>query len=95
MLEFKTVHSNYAIEYIINSLKNSSEYDKAEVKTFVSYLNELEEKDFSIVCWGSLCGWVAINYNFKDGPHAEVKRFCFQDACILEDFYSSSNSSMK
>lgn len=83
----KTAHANYSIDHVIECLKKSPLYiaDRAET---IDYLYRLRDNGYSLVCWSTVKGWVAINYDVEDGNHADIKAFCYSDASILEECYN-------
>lgn len=83
----KTAHANYSIDHVIDCLKKSPLYiaDRAET---IDYLYRLRDNGYSLVCWSTVRGWVAINYDVEDGNHADIKAFCHSDAFILEECYN-------
>lgn len=83
----KTAHCNYAIEHIIEKLNLTSIYAKGTIKI----LNELKEKGYSLVCWSSIHGWVAINYNVPDTYHADIYNFSAIDDEILDRAYENGD----
>ena len=80
----KTAHTNYSIDHVIECLKKSPLYT-AET---IDYLYRLRDNGYSLVCWSTIKGWVAINYDVEDGNHADIKAFCYSDASILEECYN-------
>ena len=80
----KTAHTNYSIDHVIECLKKSPLY-AAET---IDYLYRLRDNGYSLVCWSTIKGWVAINYDVEDGNHADIKAFCYSDASILEECYN-------
>lgn len=83
----KTAHANYSIDHVIECLKKSPLYiaDRAET---IDCLYRLRDNGYSLVCWSTVKGWVAINYDVEDGNHADIKAFCYSDASILEECYN-------
>lgn len=80
----KTAHTNYSIDHVIKCLKKSPLYT-AET---VSYLYHLKDEGYSLICWSTINGWVAINYDVAEDTHADIKRFAYYDASILEENYN-------
>lgn len=80
----KTAHTNYSIDHVIDCLKKSPLYT-AET---VGYLYQLKDAGYSLVCWSTINGWVAINYDVAEDTHADIKRFTYCDASILEKCYN-------
>ena len=80
----KTAHTNYSIDHVIEGLKKSP-LCTAET---IDYLYRLRDNGYSLVCWSTIKGWVAINYDIEDGNHADIKAFCYSDASILEECYN-------
>ena len=80
----KTAHTNYSIDHVIEGLKKSP-LCTAET---IDYLYRLRDNGYSLVCWSTIKGWVAINYDVEDGNHADIKAFCYSDASILEECYN-------
>lgn len=80
----KTAHTNYSIDHVIVRLKNTPFYT-AET---IGYLCQLKDKGYSLVCWSTINGWVAINYDVADDTHADIKRLNYHDAFILEECYN-------
>lgn len=81
----KTAHTNYSIDHVIDCLKKSPLYT-AET---VGYLYRLKDAGYSLVCWSTINGWVAINYDVaENNTHADIKRFSYYDASILEECYN-------
>lgn len=80
----KTAHANYSIDHVIDYLKKSPLYT-AET---VGYLYRLKDAGYSLVCWSTINGWVAINYDVAEDAHADIKRFTYYDASILEECYN-------
>ena len=80
----KTAHTNYSIDHVIECLKKSP-LCTAET---IDYLYRLRDNGYSLVCWSTIKGWVAINYDVEDGNHADIKAFCYSDASILEECYN-------
>ena len=80
----KTAHANYSIDHVIKCLKKAPLYT-AET---IDYLYRLRDNGYSLVCWSTIKGWVAINYDVEDGNHADIKAFCYSDASILEECYN-------
>ena len=83
----KTAHANYSIDHVIECLKKSPLYI-AETIDYLDYLYRLRANGYSLVCWSTIKGWVAINYDVEDGNHADIKAFCYSDASILEECYN-------
>lgn len=81
----KTAHTNYSIDHIIERLKISPSFTTETV----DYLYRLKDKGYSLVCWSTINGWVAINYDVaEDNAHADIKRFSCYHASILEENYN-------
>ncbi len=81
----KTAHTNYSIDHIIERLKISPSFTTETV----DYLYRLKDKGYSLVCWSTINGWVAINYDVaEDNSHADIKRFSYYDASVLEECYN-------
>ena len=80
----KTAHANYSIDHVIECLEKSP-LSTAET---IDYLYRLRDNGYSLVCWSTIKGWVAINYDVEDGNHADIKAFCYSDASILEEYYN-------
>ena len=81
----KTAHANYSIDHVIDCLKKSPLY-AAET---IGYLYQLKDEGYSLVCWSTINGWVAINYDVaEDNNHADIKRLSYYDASILEECYN-------
>ena len=80
----KKAHTNYSINHVIDCLKKSPFYT-AET---IGYLYQLKDEGYSLICWSTINGWVAINYNVADDTHADIKRFSYYDASILEECYN-------
>lgn len=81
----KTAHTNYSIDHVIDCLKKSPLY-AAET---IGYLYQLKDEGYSLVCWSTINGWVAINYDVaEDNNHADIKRLSYYDASILEECYN-------
>lgn len=81
----KTAHTNYSIDHVIDCLKKSPLY-AAET---IGYLYQLKDERYSLVCWSTINGWVAINYDVaEDNNHADIKRLSYYDASILEECYN-------
>lgn len=81
----KTAHTNYSIDHVIECLKKSS-LCTAET---IDYLYRLRDNGYSLVCWSTVNGWVTINYDVaEDNTHADIKRFSYYDASILEECYN-------
>lgn len=80
----KTAHTNYSIDHVIERLTEAPRYT-AET---VSYLYRLKAEGYSLVCWSSINGWVAINYDVAEDTHADIKRFAYYDASVLEECYN-------
>ena len=83
----KTAHANYSIDHVIECLKKSPLYTAERIET-IDYLYRLRDNGYSLVCWSTINGWVAINYDVEDGNHADIKAFCYSDASILEECYN-------
>ena len=83
----KTAHTNYSIDHVIECLKKSPLYTAERIET-IDYLYRLRDNGYSLVCWSTIKGWVAINYDVEDGNHADIKAFCYSDASILEECYN-------
>ena len=79
----KTAHTNYSIDHVIEGLKKSP-LCTAET---IDYLYRLRANGYSLVCWSTIKGWVAINYDVEDGNHADIKACCYSDASLLEECY--------
>ena len=86
----KTAHTNYSIDHVIECLKKSPLYPlyTAETIETIDNLYRLRDNGYSLVCWSTIKGWVAINYDVEDGNHADIKAFCYSDASILEKCYN-------
>ncbi len=86
----KTAHTNYSIDHVIECLKKSPLYPlyTAETIETIDNLYRLRDNGYSLVCWSTIKGWVAINYDVEDGNHADIKAFCYSDASILEECYN-------
>ena len=86
----KTAHTNYSIDHVIECLKKSPLYSlyTAETIETIDNLYRLRDNGYSLVCWSTIKGWVAINYDVEDGNHADIKAFCYSDASILEECYN-------
>ena len=86
----KTAHTNYSIDHVIECLKKSPLYPlyTAETIETIDYLYQLRDNGYSLVCWSTIKGWVAINYDVEDNTHADIKRFSYYDASILEECYN-------
>ena len=55
----------------------------------IDYLYRLRDNGYSLVCWSTVNGWVTINYDVaEDNTHADIKRFSYHDASILEECYN-------
>lgn len=81
----KTAHANYSIDHVIDCLKKSPLY-AAET---IGYLYQLKDEGYSLVCWSTINGWVAINCDVaEDNNHADIKRLSYYDASILEECYN-------
>ena len=80
----KTAHTNYSIDHVIDCLKKSPLYT-AET---VGYLYRLKDAGYSLVCWSTINGWVAINYDVAEDTHADIKRLNYYEASILEECYN-------
>jgi hypothetical protein len=83
----KTAHANYSIDHVIECLKKSPLYTAERIET-IDCLYRLRDNGYSLVCWSTIKGWVAINYDVEDGNHADIKAFCYSDASILEECYN-------
>lgn len=83
----KTAHANYSIDHVIECLKKFP-FSTAERIETIDYLYRLRDNGYSLVCWSTIKGWVAINYDVEDGNHADIKAFCYSDASILEECYN-------
>ena len=83
----KTAHTNYSIDHVIECL-NKFPFSTAERIDTIDYLYRLRDNGYSLVCWSTIKGWVAINYDVEDGNHADIKAFCYSDASILEECYN-------
>lgn len=83
----KTAHTNYSIDHVIECLKKFP-FSTAETIETIDYLYRLRDNGYSLVCWSTIKGWVAINYDVEDGNHADIKAFCYSDASILEECYN-------
>ena len=83
----KTAHTNYSIDHVIECLKKFP-FSTAERIETIDYLYQLRANGYSLVCWSTIKGWVAINYDVEDGNHADIKAFCYSDASILEECYN-------
>lgn len=83
----KTAHTNYSIDHVIECLKKFP-FSTAERIETIDYLYRLRDNGYSLVCWSTIKGWVAINYDVEDGNHADIKAFCYSDASILEECYN-------
>lgn len=83
----KTAHTNYSIDHVIEGLKKFP-FSTAERIETIDYLYRLRDNGYSLVCWSTIKGWVAINYDVEDGNHADIKAFCYSDASILEECYN-------
>ena len=71
--------------------QHSKEQNKVEKSVKGKYIRDLEalrDNGYSLVCWSTIKGWVAINYDVEDGNHADIKAFCYSDASILEECYN-------
>lgn len=80
----KTAHTNYSIDYVIERLIKAPLYT-AET---VDYLYRIKDEGYSLVCWSSINGWVAINCDVAENTHADIKRFSYYDASVLEECYN-------
>ena len=81
----KTAHTNYSIDHVIDCLEKAPLY----LGETVSYLYQLKDEGYSLVCWSTINGWVAINYDVaENNTHADIKRFSYHDASILEECYN-------
>ena len=81
----KTAHTNYSIDHVIDCLEKAPLY----LGETVSYLYQLKDEGYSLVCWSTINGWVAINYDVaEDNTHADIKRLNYHDASILEECYN-------
>lgn len=81
----KTAHTNYSIDHVIDCLKKSPLY-AAET---IGYLYQLKDDGYSLICWSTINGWVAINYDVvENNAHADIKRLSYYDASILEECYN-------
>lgn len=80
----KTAHTNYSIDHVIERLTKAPRYT-AET---IAYLFRLKNEGYSLVCWSTINGWVAINYDVAENAHADIKRFNYADASILEECYN-------
>ena len=83
----KTAHTNYSIDHVIECLKKFP-FSTAERIETIDCLYRLRDNGYSLVCWSTIKGWVAINYDVEDGNHADIKAFCYSDASILEECYN-------
>lgn len=83
----KSAHCNYAIEHIIENLKPISTY----VKGTLEIIKELKDKGYSLICWSSIHGWLAINYDVPDMNHADIYAFSGMDNEILEKAYENGD----
>ena len=83
----KTAHTNYSIDHVIECLKKLP-FSTAERIETIDCLYRLRDNGYSLVCWSTIKGWVAINYDVEDGNHADIKAFCYSDASILEECYN-------
>ena len=61
---------------------------RAETIETIDCLYRLRANGYSLICWSTINGWVAINYDVEDGNHADIKAFCYSDASILEEYYN-------
>ena len=86
----KTAHTNYSIDHVIECLEKSPLFPlyTAETIETIDCLFRLRDNGYSLVCWSTIKGWVAINYDVEDGNHADIKAFCYSDASILEEYYN-------
>ena len=86
----KTAHANYSIDHVIECLEKSPLFPlyTAETIETIDCLYRLRDNGYSLVCWSTIKGWVAINYDVEDGNHADIKAFCYSDASILEEYYN-------
>lgn len=86
----KTAHTNYSIDHVIECLEKSPLFPlyTAETIETIDCLYRLRDNGYSLVCWSTIKGWVAINYDVEDGNHADIKDFCYSDASILEEYYN-------
>ena len=86
----KTAHTNYSIDHVIECLGKSPLFPlyTAETIETIDCLYRLRDNGYSLVCWSTIKGWVAINYDVEDGNHADIKAFCYSDASILEKYYN-------
>ena len=86
----KTAHANYSIDHVIECLEKSPLFllYTAETIETIDCLYRLRDNGYSLVCWSTIKGWVAINYDVEDGNHADIKAFCYSDASILEEYYN-------
>lgn len=87
----KTAHTNYSIDHVIDCLKKSPLYPlyTAETIETIDYLYLLRDNGYSLVCWSTIKGWVAINYDVaENNTHADIKRLNYHDASILEECYN-------
>lgn len=86
----KTAHTNYSIDHVIECLEKSPLFPlyTAETIETIDCLYRLRDNGYSLVCWSTIKGWVAINYDVEDGNHADIKAFCYSDASILEECYN-------
>ena len=80
----KTAHTNYSIDHVIDCLEKAPLY----LGETVSYLYQLNDEGYSLVCWSTINGWVAINYDVAENTHADIKRFAYYEASILEECYN-------
>jgi hypothetical protein len=80
----KTAHANYSIDHVIECLKK---FPFSTVERILC-LYRLRDNGYSLVCWSTVSGWVAINYDVEDGNHADIKAFCDCDASVLEECYN-------
>lgn len=81
----KTAHTNYSIDHVIDCLTKKSPTLSADL---INYLYRLRANGYSLVCWSTINGWVAINYDVEEGSHADIKPFCYEEAFILEECYN-------
>ena len=86
----KTAHTNYSIDHVIECLEKSPLFPlyTAETIETIDCLYRLRDNGYSLVCWSTIKGWVAINYDVEDGNHADIKAFCYSDSSILEECYN-------
>lgn len=81
----KTTHTNYSIDHVIDCLTKKA---PALLADFIEYLYRLRANGYSLVCWSTINGWVAINYDVEEGSHADIKPFCYDEASVLEEYYN-------